>query len=121
MLLDYRNFAAFQRYYGLLSSVRLCFDLNGALPACTAGMFSSNFTLSLIAFLAFVLKTFACDAQVPHPPEDTSSVRFREKTVFRTLPGTARDSVCLLTPSRTQQENVEYSTLRHVRDWFCCT
>ena len=85
MLLDYRNVAAFQRYAGVLSSVRLCFDLNGALPACTAGMFSSNFTLSLIAFLAFVLKTFACDAQVPHPPEDTSSVRFREKTVFRTL------------------------------------
>ena len=45
-------------------------DLNGALPALStaAGMFSSNFTLSLIAVrrLAFVLETFACDAQVPH-------------------------------------------------------
>ena len=109
--MDYRNFAAFQRYAGVLSSVRLCFDLNGALPACTAGMFSSNFTLSLIAVLAFVLKTFACDAQVPHPPEDTSSVRFREKTVFRTL----STGFCVFTDAlshATRKRRVLYSASR---------
>ena len=111
MLLDYRNFAAFQIYDGLLSSVRLCFDFNSALPACTAGMFSSNFTLSLISVLGFVLKTFACDAHVPHPPEDTSSVRFREKSVFRTL-GTR---FCLLTDAlshATRKRRVLYSAPR---------
>jgi len=101
----------FQIYDGLLSSVRLCFDLNSALPACTAGMFSSNVTLSLISVLGFVLKTFACDVQVPHPPEDTSSVRFREKSVFRTL-GTR---FCLLTDAlshATRKRRVLYSAPR---------
>ena len=111
MLLDYRNFAAFQRYDGLLSSVRLCFDLNSALPACTAGMFSSNFTLSLIAVLGFVLKTFACDAQVPHPPEDTSSVRFQEKTVFRTL-GTGFSVLTDALSHATRKRRVLYTAPR---------
>ena len=98
--------------------MRLCFDLNGALPACTAGMFSSNFTLCLIAVLAFVLKTFAAMPKYHIHQKTQVMCAFERRLSFVHF---SPDSVCLLMPFRMQQENVEYSTLRHVRDWFCCT
>ena len=54
---------------------------------------------------------FCLRCQVPHPPEDTSSVRFREKTVFRTL----STGFCVFTDAlshATRKRRVLYSASR---------